>query len=93
VVEGGKKRKVPQILRGASSSKRLGWLEKISLETRQSCLISGSESCTCLPGLPLTSSSLLMIPSRTARSIRSLRFQKSIKERKEQSERKGKEKR
>lgn len=41
---------VPQILMGASSSSKLGWLMKMSLEATQSCLISDSESWTCLPG-------------------------------------------
>lgn len=48
---------------GASSSRRLGCSKKISLDFKQSCLISDSESCTCLPGLPLTSSKRLIIPS------------------------------
>ena len=68
-IEHGFHKFIPQILRGASSSKRLGWLKKISFETTQSCLISASESCTCFPGRPLTSSSLSIIPSRTLRSI------------------------
>lgn len=35
---------------GASSSSKLGCLMKMSLEATQSCLISDSESWTCLPG-------------------------------------------
>jgi guanylate kinase len=38
---------LPQIFIGASSSRRLGWLRKISLDTTQSCRISASERCTC----------------------------------------------
>lgn len=61
---------IPQILIGASSSSKLGWRRKISLEATQSCLISDSESWTCLPGLPdRTSVSLLIISSSTAGSI------------------------
>lgn len=45
----------PQILRGASNSKRMGWLRKISRDLRHSPRISLSVSCTFLPGRePLT---------------------------------------
>ena len=54
---------------GASSSRRLGWWRKISLEWKQSFLISDSDSCTCFPGLPLTSSNRLIISSKAAESI------------------------
>lgn len=40
----------PQILIGASSSSRMGWLIKISRAFVQRNLISYSCSCTCLPG-------------------------------------------
>lgn len=61
---------VPQILMGASSSRRFGCCIKISLETTQSWRISDSDSCTCLPGLlPLTSRSRFMTSSRIAASI------------------------
>lgn len=59
----------PQILIGASSSRRLGCWRKISLDTPQSCRISDSESCTCLPGLDRTSRRRLMMSSKTAGSI------------------------
>lgn len=46
---------LPQILRGASSSSRMGWLRKISLDFRHNPRISFSCSCTFLPGFaPLT---------------------------------------
>ena len=62
----------PQIFIGASSSSKFGCPMKISLAVRQSCRISCSVSCTCLPGLPLrTSSSLSMISSRMASSCSS----------------------
>src|ERR1044072_1528640 len=67
--EHGASKCIPHILIGASSSKSIGCFKKISLETTQSFLISASESCTCFPGLPLTSSNLLMIASRTPLSI------------------------
>lgn len=44
-------RALPQIFRGASSSRRMGWLRKISLDLRHSPRISFSASCTFLPGL------------------------------------------
>lgn len=40
----------PQILRGASSSSRMGWLRKISRDFRHSPRISFSVSCTFFPG-------------------------------------------
>lgn len=40
----------PQILRGASSSKRMGWLRKISRDLRHRPRISFSVNCTFLPG-------------------------------------------
>ncbi|EHA8591585.1 hypothetical protein COCNU_scaffold084446G000010 [Cocos nucifera] len=65
---------------GASSSRRLGCCIKISLDTRHSCRISASESCTCFPGLlPLTSRSRCMIPSNTAGSIPPSRSPQMIK--------------
>ena len=55
---------------GASSSRRLGWLRKLSLEATQSCLISASFSWTCLVVLPfLAPTSLLMISSSKFSSI------------------------
>ena len=46
---------LPHILRGASSSSRMGWLRNNSLDLRHSPLISPSVSCTFFPGLePLT---------------------------------------
>lgn len=77
---------------GAWSSNRLGCLMKISLETRQSCLISASESCTCFPGLALTASNLSIISSRTAasitggREIRSTKSNSEIEESEEEEE-------
>ena len=41
---------LPQIFRGASSSSKIGWDRKISLDFRHRPLISFSESCTFLPG-------------------------------------------
>lgn len=41
----------PQILRGASSSRRIGWLKKISLDLMHNPRISPSVSCTFFPGL------------------------------------------
>lgn len=41
----------PQILRGASSSRRMGWLRKISRDLRHRPRISFSVSCTFFPGL------------------------------------------
>ena len=41
----------PQILSGASSSRRIGWLKNISRDFRHSPLISASVSCTFFPGL------------------------------------------
>lgn len=40
----------PQILMGASSSKRMGCCMKMSLAFTHSILISPSNSCTCFPG-------------------------------------------
>jgi len=61
---------LPQILIGASSSRRFGCARKMSLDARHSCRISASESCTCLPGLPLrTSRSLVMMSSSVVVSI------------------------
>ena len=61
---------VPQILMGASSSSKLGWLMKMSLEATQSCLISDSESWTCFPGRAnRTSVRRRIMSSRTASSI------------------------
>lgn len=61
---------IPQILIGASSSRRLDCWRKISLEATQSCLISFSESWTCFPGLAdRTSRRRLIISSRTTSSI------------------------
>uniref|UniRef100_A0A0A9D2I4 Uncharacterized protein n=1 Tax=Arundo donax TaxID=35708 RepID=A0A0A9D2I4_ARUDO len=60
----------PQILIGASSSRRLAWLRKISRETEQSWRISDSESCTCFPGRAVrTSSRRRRMSSRSAASI------------------------
>lgn len=56
----------PQILMGASSSSRLGWDMKVSLAVKHSSLISFSESCTCLPGLPFRTSSRRSMMSSTA---------------------------
>lgn len=53
------KKFIPQTLRGASSSRRMGWLTKISRAAMQRPLISASVRLTCLPGLEaLTSRSL-----------------------------------
>lgn len=55
---------------GASSSRRLGWLMKISRDAAQSCLISDSVSCTNFPGFEdRTSISLSIILSKTTGSI------------------------
>lgn len=65
----GKQKQVPQILRGASSSRRLGCWRKISLETVQSWRISFSVSwtCCCLAALVcLKSNKRLIISSKTA---------------------------
>lgn len=49
----------PQILRGASSSRRIGWLRKISRDLRHRPRISFSVSCTFFPGLePCTGSGM-----------------------------------
>ena len=62
---------LPQILIGASNSRRLGWLMKISLAVKHSCRISCSVNCTCLPGLPfLTSKSGSIISSKIASSCK-----------------------
>lgn len=42
---------LPHIFSGASSSRRIGWLKKISRDFRQRFLISLSVNCTFLPGL------------------------------------------
>lgn len=76
-------RKIPQILIGASSSNKLGCCKKISLETAQSWRISDSDSCTCFPGRPRTSSNRLIMSSRTAWSI----FFVSIDPKKKKSQR------
>lgn len=60
---------VPQILMGAHSSSKLGCFKKISLETAQSCRISDSDNCTCLPGRRRTSRRRLIMSSRTEGSI------------------------
>lgn len=65
-IKKGKKR-IPQILMGALSSRRLGWDKKIWRALTQSCRISPSDSWTCFP--PLPSSSLLIISSNTPLSI------------------------
>lgn len=44
-------RSLPQILRGASSSRSIGWLRKISRDFRHSPRISCSVNWTFLPGL------------------------------------------
>lgn len=54
---------------GASSSSRLGCCIKISFDCKQRRLISASDSCTCFPGLPLTSSNRFIISSSAAESI------------------------
>ncbi len=41
---------IPQILRGASSSSRIGWLRKISLDLRHKPRTSASVICTGFPG-------------------------------------------
>jgi hypothetical protein len=57
---------IPQIFMGASSSRRIGWLMKISLAFVQRYLISYSWSCTGFPGLlPRTSSNLSITESRS----------------------------
>lgn len=67
------KKGIPQILMGASSSRRLGWLIKISRDATQSCLISDSVSCTSFPGFEdRTSISFSIILSNTTGSISSL---------------------
>jgi len=67
---GGEGDNLPQILIGASSSRRFGWARKMSLDARHSCRISASDSWTCFPGLALrTSSSLSMMSSRVVLSI------------------------
>lgn len=43
--------RLPQIFNGASSSSRIGWLRKISLDLLHKLLISFSVNCTFLPGL------------------------------------------
>lgn len=57
----------PQILSGASSSRRIGWLKKISRDFKHSPRISASVSCTFFPGLePRTEKQeLLLIPSKS----------------------------
>jgi hypothetical protein len=51
---------LPHIFRGASSSRRMGWLMKISRAFVQRNRISYSASWTCLPGrLPRTGVSCL----------------------------------
>lgn len=61
---------VPQILIGASSSRRLGWLRKTSLEAEQSWRISTSSSFACFAVLPLfVSNSRLIISSTKLSSI------------------------
>lgn len=46
---------IPQIFRGASSSKRIGWLRKISRDFMHKPRTSASVICTILPGRhPLT---------------------------------------
>ena len=47
---------LPQILIGASSSRRFGWLRKTPLEAKQSCLISASVKWTCFVVLPFFAS-------------------------------------
>lgn len=55
---------IPQILRGASNSNRIGWLMKISLALMQSPLTSASVRLTFFPGLlPLTLNNLSMMLS------------------------------
>lgn len=41
---------LPQILSGASSSRRIGWLKKISRDFKQRPLTSASANCTVFPG-------------------------------------------
>ncbi len=61
---------IPQILIGASSSRRLGCAKNKSLDVRHSCRISASDNCTCFPGLALlTSNNLAMISSSVPLSI------------------------
>lgn len=59
----------PQILIGASSSRRIGWLMKMSRDLVQRYRISCSASCTCFPGL---------LPRTARREIQCVRFQKEI---------------
>ena len=42
---------IPQILRGASNSSKMGWLRNISRDFKHKPLISDSVNCTFLPGL------------------------------------------
>lgn len=62
------KKKRPQILIGALRWRREGWERKIWRALTQSCLISPSESWTCLLP-PLPSNNLLIISSNTPESI------------------------
>lgn len=42
---------LPHIFNGASSSNKIGWLRKISLDFKHNPLISDSVNCTFFPGL------------------------------------------
>ena len=65
---------------GASSSRRLGWLRKISFEETQSCLISDSVSCTCFVVRPTFAPvSRRIISSSTASSINNFQPKKNKK--------------
>ena len=61
---------LPQIFIGASSSRRFGWLRKISFDVTQSIRISASVNCTCLGVRPFfASTSRLMMSSNNSPSI------------------------
>ena len=71
---------VPQILMGASSSSKIGWLIKISRAFMQRERISDSNSCTCFPGLlPRTSSKRVMICDYKRQTPRNSAYRVNVK--------------
>ena len=71
---------IPQILMGASSSSKIGWLIKISRAFMQRERISDSNSCTCFPGLlPRTSSKRVMICDYKRQTPRNSAYRVNVK--------------
>jgi hypothetical protein len=80
---------LPQIFIGASSSRRLGWLRNISLDTTQSCRISASVRCTCFVARP----TFAAVSRRITSSSKATSITKKNPSRKDSTSQRAKEKR